>query len=397
MSKTVLVICNSHPAEYDELFIKLSGCDSTASSVIYSNSIIKGLYLNNVNHYILSAPSIGHYPFTSKTKKINPIDFGSNYYSVGYNNFALFSQHSKTKSLVRKFEEKVVVDRNEPLDIIVTDVHAPFIKAALQIKKRHKNSKIVVVCLDIPKYVHSSSKNAILKLFKKISVFQVNRLMKKVDAYVFLSNYMKGCFNSKNKKYIVSPCILDTSIYEGLKKDSAHDDVRVVYCGVLSKQYNVDLLLDAFNSINDNRFQLLLAGKGDLVPTIQEDVQKNKNIHYLGEINREKAYELQLNADVLVNPRLPKSEYTKISFPSKTISYLYSGNPLVCYSLPSFPGEIIDNIFEPKDLSPESFAEAIKNAVGQKKKEQIATALKYSEKNVVKQVIELFEEIRKDE
>ena len=376
MNRTVLVICNSHPAEYDEFFIKLSGCDSTASSVIYSNSIIKGLNLNNVRHYILSAPSIGHYPFTSKTKKIDPIDFGNNYFSVGYNNFALFSQHSKTRSLVKKFQEKVIVDKNEPLDIIVTDVHAPFLKTALKIKKKHKNSKIVLVCLDIPQYVHSASKNLILRLFKKLSVLEVNRLMKRVDAYVFLSDYMKDYFDIKNRKYIISPCILDTSIYCGLKKDINSDIIKIVYCGVLSKQYNVDLLLDAFELIEDNRYQLLLAGKGDLVPQIQEVIKNNKNIHYFGEIKREKAYELQLNADVLVNPRLPNSEYTKISFPSKTVSYLYSGNPLVCYSLQSFPKEIIATIFEPKDFAPASFAEAIKTAAGQIKKKQIEVALK---------------------
>lgn len=394
MNEKYLVICNAHPSEYDSYYIKLSGCDSTSSSTIYSNSIIEGLRKNNLDFTVISAASVGHYPFTSKTKKLNDIEYCDNYFGVGYNNHILCSQQSKTKAIVKKFKQCHLPEKDE-LNIIVTDVHAPFLKAAFKIKKRYPTTKIVLICLDVPKFVQSTSKNLLLKLFKRLSVKQVSKLANKVDGYVFLSDYMKDVFGDKSKQSIVSPCILDTSIYDkAIQKNKASIDF--VYCGVLSKQYNVDLLLEAFSLLKNPNYRLLLAGKGDYVESIKEKSISDKRIEYFGELPREEAYNLQKNASVLVNPRLPNSEYTKLSFPSKTVSYLYSGNPVVCYSLPSFPEKIKQVIVEPVDDTPESFSKAMEDAIGQVKKDQVNIALEYSEKNVVSRIAKLFKDVRKN-
>ena len=50
---------------------------------------------------------------------------------------------------------------------------------------------------------------------------------------------------------------------------------------------------------------------------------------------------LQKKCDILVNPRRPE-EFTKYSFPSKTMEYLGSGVPTIMYRLEGVPDEYYD-------------------------------------------------------
>ena len=49
--------------------------------------------------------------------------------------------------------------------------------------------------------------------------------------------------------------------------------------------------------------------------------------------------QLQKKATVLVNPRTNQGEYTKYSFPSKTMEYMASGRPVMMFRLDGIPGE----------------------------------------------------------
>jgi len=48
---------------------------------------------------------------------------------------------------------------------------------------------------------------------------------------------------------------------------------------------------------------------------------------------------LQRKATLLINPRDGVEEFTKYSFPSKTIEYLSSGTPTILYKLKGIPEE----------------------------------------------------------
>lgn len=53
---------------------------------------------------------------------------------------------------------------------------------------------------------------------------------------------------------------------------------------------------------------------------------------------------LQVKCDVLVNPRSNNDEFTKYSFPSKTMEYLLSGSKVVMYPLSGIPQEYFEFI-----------------------------------------------------
>ena len=54
---------------------------------------------------------------------------------------------------------------------------------------------------------------------------------------------------------------------------------------------------------------------------------------------------LQKKATVLINPRHSADEYTKYSFPSKTMEYMASGTPTLMAHLASIPQEYESHLF----------------------------------------------------
>ena len=58
----------------------------------------------------------------------------------------------------------------------------------------------------------------------------------------------------------------------------------------------------------------------------------------------------QREATLLVNPRTPEGEFTKYSFPSKTMEYLASGVPTLIYSLQGIPDEYLDYCFHLEEM-----------------------------------------------
>ena len=68
---------------------------------------------------------------------------------------------------------------------------------------------------------------------------------------------------------------------------------------------------------------------------------------------------LQKKATVLINPRHSADEYTKYSFPSKTMEYMASGTPTLMAHLASIPQEYESHLFFFDDESIEGMKKKI--------------------------------------
>ena len=124
----------------------------------------------------------------------------------------------------------------------------------------------------------------------------------------------------------------------------------------MGKKFGMELLLDAFEKMPQNSAKLCFAGGGDAVPIVQEASKKNPNVQYLGYCSKEEVFALQNKASILVNPRSAYEEYTKYSFPSKTMEYLSMGKPVAMNKLPALPEEYEEHLFLFAEETAESMA-----------------------------------------
>ena len=111
----------------------------------------------------------------------------------------------------------------------------------------------------------------------------------------------------------------------------------MLYTGTLHRELGIGELLQAFEQMPE--MQLWLCGRGDMEDEVRRSAEKHPNIRYFGFVSQEEALSLQSRATALINPRSPAGLYTRYSFPSKTLEYLRSGRPTLCYALEGIPEE----------------------------------------------------------
>ena len=73
--------------------------------------------------------------------------------------------------------------------------------------------------------------------------------------------------------------------------------------------------------------------------------ENDNRIILKGQLPHSEILNIQRNATLLVNPRTSDGEFTKFSFPSKTMEYLASGTPTLLYKLDGIPNEYYNYCF----------------------------------------------------
>lgn len=350
-----------------------------AAATALSMSILKGLEYFTHNIHLLSAPLIGSYPLTyKKVFFCGEKEFNLN----GIQGFCAGSFNLPVLKLVTKYcflKRYIRRIKNSKDDtwIFVYGLHTPYLKSAVYYKKKFPSSKICLIVPDLSQYM-SFSRNPIYLLMKKIDISYQFNLLSKMDAFVFLSEEMNHVLNINKLPYVVVE-----GVYENIidKNDIKILDINsrknvIMYSGSLDRRYGIVDLLDAFSLLKQSDCSLWICGDGDMRDTIVEKVQKDERIVYFGQLPRSEILQMQKNVKVLVNPRSSFGEYTKYSFPSKTIEYLASGTPCVMRKLPTIPAEYYEYLYFTLDDSVCALAKKLEEVLGMSVDELNDRALK---------------------
>lgn len=224
------------------------------------------------------------------------------------------------------------------------------------LRKRFKKTNLVVP--DLPEYM-SDNKNWIYRIGKKIDRLIICNCIKKFDSFALLSPHMKSRLPIGTKPWIQLEGIYNPKDNIVKPLGLTINKKIVMYSGALGLRYGVGDLVESFVRINDESFELWLCGNGNAVGMINKYAQQDKRIKYFGVLDREDVLVMQKQATVLVNPRHSSEEYTKYSFPSKTMEYLASGTPVIMSHLKSIPPEYDSHIYYFDDES----VEGMKNKI----------------------------------
>ena len=312
-------------------------------------SIIVGLQLNNITTELITIPFLANYPNYSKIyiKK----EKTSTYQSIPFINFKLIDSISKSYHLRKTIKKEIKNDKEEI--ILIYGMFDYFLNS---IPKKQKN-KICLIVPDLPAMMGGDLNKFYIKLYLKFIENRIKKNLYKIDCFVMNSKKMKDVYNIKNKPWVVVEGIYNNQ--NQINPQKKEKNITLFYTGTLAKRYGILDLLEAFKMITGENFVLWICGDGDGKGEVENATKNDKRIKYLGQIPNEQVQVLQRRATILINPRKSDSEFTKYSFPSKTMEYLASGTPTVMHRLEGIPEEYFKFCFSPVEQNVHSLKEKI--------------------------------------
>lgn len=233
---------------------------------------------------------------------------------------------------------------------------------ALSYAKRRGGAVTALIVPDLPENTKDSKAAGLMKiknrLTDRITASYERRYLQDVDLLLPFAEKMVPALSFRGKYRVLEGVCTD--VFSAITPEKLFENEKtVLYGGGLHRKYGLDILLDAFGQIRDDRLRLVLCGDGTYVPVIRERAAADPRIVYLGRVPRQRLLALQAGADVLVNPRSGTQVFSDFSFPSKNMEYLSSGVPFVGFRLGGIPAEYDPYIHYPADESPQSLAAEI--------------------------------------
>lgn len=242
-------------------------------------------------------------------------------------------------------------------------------------------------------------KDLLFHVYKKIVLENVLKKSKKIIALnedyktFFVENYhinpklIKVIPNATNFKIISKP--------RKIKKLK-----NLLFIGRLSVEKNIDKIMEALSILHDKNLKLFIAGEGEKkeeLSNLVKTLKLEKNIFFLGNLDRKQLYQQYLKSDVVILP----SEYE--CFSSVLLEAMATGTPIIASNIPGTRC-IIKNNYNGLLVKPtsEEIAKAIAKLIKNPKlKEQLTKnglkeIKKYSWDKVVKQTEEVYREVLKE-
>ena len=317
----------------------------------FQKALLKGFAQNGCEYQVVSIPLVEPYPKIPKLVFHNSLfrwSGNNNNRMIGMINLPIVRLFSWERRLHHVLED-LIKENPEEVTIIVYGVTSYTLGAIWKV--RHKVHHIHLIAPDLPEYM-SGNNNFFYRLAKKIDRKRIDKFLPAVDSFSLLTNFMNEKLMVGNRKWTLLEGIYEETISSVVEKE---EGCCFLYTGTLNARYGILDLIKAFSLIQGDQYQLWICGYGDSLEVINKAIESDGRIKYLGIKNSDEVRLLQRKATILVNPRHSTEEYTKYSFPSKTMEYLASGTPTVMCKLPGIPEEYYEHLFFFEDETIEGY------------------------------------------
>ena len=347
---------------YEEI---LQNCKArpTVATIVFESALLEGFRNNGVDMSICSFPMIPTFPkshllrFGGK-EELLPSGYTCQWLkTINLPFFKQLTRNTDAKRIIKKWAKK-----NGDSGVILTYSIPPFlVKTITKLSKKY-DVKTVAIVPDLPHNMYINHKtNFLVKALRNLYLNGSLKYCDSYDGYVYLTKAMHDTI-APRKPHIVMEGILNESELH-LTETCKASPRAIMYAGRLHEKYGVINLLKAFEMLENVDAELWFFGDGTAVEQIKAYSEKNSCIRYFGRVTREEILQYEKKATLLVNPRSVKDEFTKYSFPSKTIEYMYSGTPLLTTKLEGIPPEYFDYVFAVEDNEPRLLAQAMQNVL----------------------------------
>jgi len=258
----------------------------------------------------------------------------------------------------------LVKQRNRGPKLLVTySIYTPHAAALLLVAKIFRVPCLMIVP-DLPEFMRPKTSMNILELAaRKANESFAYSIARHFDCLVLFTQSMAEKLRVGHKPYVVIEGCTDEILEAGGIQSKPLAVKILMYAGVLSEQYGILSLLEAFCATKQQNFRLWLCGKGDCVAKIIEAAHADRRIKYFGNLPPKVVAKLEARATALINPRSPEGEYTKHSFPSKTQEYMLSGRPVITAALSGIPADYLEYLHVLPKVTVHCIKEAIEHVL----------------------------------
>lgn len=348
------------PQEFEENFHKLTRKTMQDAANALQWNIYRGLCANLGREIpLFNLLPCDSFPQYYKRPFVSSFSFDKSGKNLGFCNIKLIRNHFRAKALEKALRRWCKAS-DEPKTLFIYTISQSILAAVSRVKKEFKQIHVCAIVADLPNMSSLSSKNGkLMKLFIQQKSNSAYALLSQVDSFVLLTKQMADYMHLSQPFCVMEGIAPDLSVSPDEMSIQEGDEQTILYTGTLHRKFGVLHLVEAFEKIPDSNVHLVICGIGDSEEEILQAAKRDDRIDFKGQMRRDEVLSLQKKATVLVNPRLNNEEFTKYSFPSKTMEYLASGTPVVAYKLDGIPDEYDPFISYPTDDSAETLAETL--------------------------------------
>ena len=297
---------------------------------------------------------------------------------VGCTNLTVVKQFADYRPFARELKNWVRKKDGRKKIIILYTALPMFLSLAKYAKSLDRDILTCCVIADLPEFSSAIELHGIRRLYNIYQTRKTAALYGYIDRFVLLTDCMAQRLNIRAPYMVMEGIAPDDSepAASGIAEKYSGEKY-VLYTGTLNYSFGIGTLLEAFSYIPDESLKLIICGFGEAEAAISE--MNDSRVIFLGR-----------GASVLVNPRQNNEEFTRYSFPSKTMEYLASGVPVVAYRLDGIPSEYDRYINYVPDDSPQALAGVITDVLNRSAEERrlegaCAKRFVLGEKNRVRQ------------
>lgn len=244
--------------------------------------------------------------------------------------------------------------------ILLADAFGPHIIAALIIGRIFR-CPVVGTITDLPGLIDLPD-SLFKRLLRPLDRWLIHMLLRKLEGLIVLSEWTHHDFFPTIPYLLMEgfaeDCIGKTLETSGKRIKSVEDFV-VLYTGMLSKAYGLELLIETMQYIDDPHVKLWVLGKGEDVALLEAAATDDPRICYFGFVESGEVGHFFKRASVLVNPRPADQTHSRYSFPSKILEYMATDKPVITTRFPSLPAEYEPYLLIPDSQTPEGLAAQI--------------------------------------
>lgn len=358
----ILFLCCAYSDLQTKFYQSISKRGYQYAAQNFQEALIDGFHgSNDVTLRVLSIPSLSTYPQGCTKLWIHDNEFiyksiclGK---SFGFFNFPLLNHVHQSR--IDKYIDEWYTQNSGNKVIVVYALLRQQMQYAIEAKRRYPDIKLCLIIPDLPMYMNCNKYYRMFGLQKR-DMKVINTLLHSFDYYVVLAEQMVNRLMIKNKPYIVIEGIYNRSeVCMGSVGKLPHK--TIMYTGGIQTRYGVFDLIEAFHRIESDNYRLILCGPCLEINKLNNYLKSDSRIEYRGLVPTEDVRELQKKVTLLVNPRHSTEDFTKYSFPSKTLEYMASGTPVLMSQLPSMPNEYKQYLYLFDDESIEGMRRQIEN------------------------------------